>query len=104
MGLLRPHRAVAPAPHAPTDARGDHARPPPPGVKSTYDYLQTSELRVICKDYTTPFLLEALERRNSIAITHDRSACSCVKDFGSPTLVKLNDDEHAMDKSLLRRI
>jgi hypothetical protein len=29
MGLLRPHRAVAPAPRAPTDARGDHARPPP---------------------------------------------------------------------------
>ncbi len=28
MGLLRPHRAVAPAPRAPTDARGDHARPP----------------------------------------------------------------------------
>ena len=27
MGLLRPHRAVAPAPRAPTDARGDHARP-----------------------------------------------------------------------------
>jgi hypothetical protein len=26
MGLLRPHRAVAPAPRAPTDARGDHAR------------------------------------------------------------------------------
>ncbi len=24
MGLLRPHRAVAPAPRAPTDARGDH--------------------------------------------------------------------------------
>jgi len=29
MGLLRPHRAVAPAPRAPTDARGDHARPRP---------------------------------------------------------------------------
>jgi len=29
MGLLRPHRAVAPAPRAPTDARGDHARTPP---------------------------------------------------------------------------
>ena len=29
LGLLRPHRAVAPAPRAPTDARGDHARPPP---------------------------------------------------------------------------
>ena len=29
MGLLRPHRAVAPAPRAPTDARGDHARPHP---------------------------------------------------------------------------
>ena len=29
MGLLRPQRAVAPAPRAPTDARGDHARPPP---------------------------------------------------------------------------
>ena len=28
MGLLRPHRAVAPAPRAPTDALGDHARPP----------------------------------------------------------------------------
>ena len=27
MGLLRPHRAVAPAFRAPTDARGDHARP-----------------------------------------------------------------------------
>jgi hypothetical protein len=24
--LLRPHRTVASAPHAPTDARGDHAR------------------------------------------------------------------------------
>ena len=29
MWLLRPHRAVAPAPRAPTDARGDHARTPP---------------------------------------------------------------------------
>jgi hypothetical protein len=29
MGLLMPHRDVAPAPRAPTDARGDHARPPP---------------------------------------------------------------------------
>jgi hypothetical protein len=29
MGLLRPHRAVAPAPRAPTDARGHHARPRP---------------------------------------------------------------------------
>jgi len=29
MGLLRPHRVVAPAARAPTDARGDHARPPP---------------------------------------------------------------------------
>jgi hypothetical protein len=28
-GLLRPHRAVAPDPRAPTDARGDHARPHP---------------------------------------------------------------------------
>ncbi len=27
MWLLRPHRAVAAAPRAPTDARGDHARP-----------------------------------------------------------------------------
>ena len=29
MGLLRPHRVVAPAARAPTDARGDHARPHP---------------------------------------------------------------------------
>ena len=29
MGLLMPHRAVAPAARAPTDARGDHARPHP---------------------------------------------------------------------------
>ena len=29
MGLLRPHRAVEPAPRAPTNARGDHARPHP---------------------------------------------------------------------------
>jgi hypothetical protein len=29
MELLRPHRAVAPAARAPTDARGDHARPHP---------------------------------------------------------------------------
>jgi hypothetical protein len=29
MWLLSPHSAVAAAPRAPTDARGDHARPPP---------------------------------------------------------------------------
>jgi hypothetical protein len=29
MGLLRPHRAVAPAPRGPSDARGDYARPYP---------------------------------------------------------------------------
>ena len=33
MGLLRPHRAVTPAPRAPTDARGDHA--PQPTTSST---------------------------------------------------------------------
>jgi hypothetical protein len=65
------------------------------GVKSTQDYLKDN---AIWKDYTTPFLLQALETRNAIAITHDRSACSCMKDFASPTLVKLNDNEQALDK------
>jgi hypothetical protein len=48
----------------------------------------------IWKDYTTTaFLLQALEDKNAIALTHDRPSCSCMKDFASPTLVKLNDNE-----------
>ena len=66
-------------------------------TRSTYDYLQEPR---IWKDYTTAFLLQALETRNSISLTHDRSGCSCMKDFASPTLVKLDDDQLPLSKQV----
>lgn len=46
---------------------------------------------------TTPFLLHALEVKNSIASEHDRSACSCMKDFANPTIMKLDNKEKLLD-------
>ncbi len=50
--------------------------------------------------HTTPFLLQALEVKNSIDSTHDRSTCSCMKDFANPTIMKLNNKENLLDREL----
>jgi len=68
----------------------------PPNVKSTYQVLTEP---LIWTMELTPFLLHALEMKNKIAETHDRSACSCMKDFSNPTIVSLRNDEKLMDKS-----
>lgn len=68
-----------------------------PGVQSTYDILKQSE---IWNMHTTPFLLHALEVKNSIASPHDRSTCSCMKDFANPTIMKLDNKEKLLDRDL----
>ena len=65
--------------------------------KTTASYLQES---LLWRDYSTPFMLQALEDRNTARSGHDKSACSCMKDFAQPTLVSLKDDEKPMDKAV----
>jgi hypothetical protein len=67
------------------------------GVKSTYHYLQDSAL---WKPYTTPFMLQALEDKYATNALHDRSVCSCMKDFASPTLVTLEQDDKPLEKAV----
>jgi len=69
----------------------------PSTTKTTSGYLQDNRL---WKDYTTPFMLQALEDKYSVANIHDRSVCSCMKDFANPTLVILKDDENPLDKAV----
>ena len=63
---------------------------------STSHYLSKQSL---WRDYTTPFMLQALEDRVT-GPGRDKSVCSCMKDFGSPTLVSLQDDEKALEKNV----
>lgn len=65
--------------------------------KNTYSLLENQKLWT---HYTTPFLLQALENKNAAGAGHDKSVCSCMKDFGNPTLVSLKDDEHALQKAV----
>jgi hypothetical protein len=53
----------------------------------------------IWTNYTTAFLLQALQNNAGPAPTrvHDRSACTCMKDFASPTTLLLNDDQNFLD-------
>lgn len=67
------------------------------GQRSTRDVLGNI---AIWTEYTTAFLLQALETKNGLMTTHDRSACSCMKDFASPTILILKDDEEVLDKAL----
>jgi len=67
------------------------------GQRNTHDVLSNTD---IWTDYTTAFLLQALETKNGLMTSHDRSACSCMKDFASPTILILKDDEDFQDKSL----
>jgi hypothetical protein len=54
--------------------------------------------------YTTAFLLQALETKNAISANHDRSSCSCMKDFANPTIVKLKDNENVLDMAMNDRL
>lgn len=62
-----------------------------------YELLQLSESQSenIWTIYTTAFLLQALQDNASSAPTrnHDRSACTCMKDFASPTTLLLQNEE-----------
>jgi hypothetical protein len=63
-------------------------------VKSTFDILT---MTTSWNEYTTAFLLQGLETKNAISANHDRSSCSCMKDFANPTILKLKDDEDVLD-------
>jgi hypothetical protein len=57
---------------------------------------------VLWTDWSTPFLLEALEHRFATSsslsgATRDHSACTCMKDFASPTLLNLKDSHKVLD-------
>ena len=69
-----------------------------------YELLQLSESQSenIWTIYTTAFLLQALQDNASSAPTrnHDRSACTCMKDFASPTTLRLEDDEKLEDMKI----
>jgi len=69
----------------------------PSTIKTTSSYLQNAKL---WKEYTTPFMLQALEDKYNVATAHDRSVCSCMKDFANPTLVGLKDDETPLNKAV----
>jgi len=64
-----------------------------------YVLLETNN---IWTNYTTAFLLQALQHSASSAPTrnHDRSACTCMKDFASPTTLRLEDDENGDGQKL----
>ena len=69
-----------------------------------YVLLQLSESQSenIWTNYTTAFLLQALQDSASSAPTrnHDRSACTCMKDFASPTTLRLEDDKNGDGQKL----
>ena len=73
-----------------------------PSVHSTFDILKMTDSTgaSIWNMHTTPFLLHALEVKNSIASPHDRSTCSCMKDFANPTILKLDNKENLLDRDL----
>jgi len=57
---------------------------------------------VLWTDWSTSFLLEALEHRFATSsslsgATRDHSACTCMKDFASPTLLNLKDSHKVLD-------
>jgi hypothetical protein len=68
--------------------------------RHTKNITQMLELP-IWSNWSTPFLLEALETKHasshSPARVRDHSACTCMKDFSSPTLLNLKSDEHVLD-------
>jgi hypothetical protein len=68
--------------------------------RHTQNITQLLELPV-WKIWSTPFLLQVLETKyaSSYSATHarDRSACTCMKDFASPTLVNLKNTADLLD-------
>jgi hypothetical protein len=57
---------------------------------------------VLWTDWSTSFLLEALEHRFATSsslsgATRDHSACTCMKDFASPTLLHLKEKQKVLD-------
>ena len=65
------------------------------GSRTTIDVLKNT---AIWTDYTTAFLLQALEMKYGIATTHDWSACSCMKYFANQTTLILENNDKITDK------
>ena len=68
-----------------------------PNTHTTLDVLQNT---AAWTDYTTAFLLQALETKYGKATAHDRSGCSCMKDFANPATLILEHDDKITDKTL----
>ena len=70
--------------------------------KHTKNITQMLELP-IWSNWSTPFLLQALETKHksshSPASVRDHSACTCMKDFSSPTLLNLKDNVHVLEST-----
>ena len=77
--------------------------------KHTSNITGWLSLEVMWTEWSTPFLLDALETRHASSKStssadetfdhsaHDHSACTCMKDFSSPTLLHLKENQKVLD-------
>lgn len=68
-----------------------------PNVIDTHELLTENGIWTM---ELTPFLLHALEQKAKISTSHDRSTCSCLKDFANPTVVRLNNNEELFEQQV----
>lgn len=68
-----------------------------PNVPNPHNVLED---KTIWTMELTPFLLHALEEKARISRTHDRSTCSCLKDFANPTVVRLSNEDELLEQQL----